>query len=43
MPDYLLTHKEQVLRENYGYYCLESILSGEEAKPFEDFQSMVRV
>jgi hypothetical protein len=43
MPLFLSTHKDQVLREKYGDYCLEAILSGEEAKPFEDFQREVRV
>ena len=43
MPNYLLTHKDREFREKYGDYCLKAILSGEEAKPFEEFQSMVRV
>jgi hypothetical protein len=43
MPSYLLTHKDRVLREKYGDYCLNAILSGEEAKPFEEFQREVRV
>jgi hypothetical protein len=43
LPNYLLTHKDQELREKYGDYCLKAILSGEEAKPFEEFQSGVRV
>jgi len=43
MPHFLATHKDQVFREKYGDYCLKAILSGEEAKPFEDYQSKVRV
>ena len=43
MPNYLLTHKDQELREKYCDYCLKAILSSEEAKPFEEFQSGVRV
>jgi len=43
MPNYLLTNKNQELREKYGSYCLKAILSGEEAKPFEEFQGEVRV
>jgi hypothetical protein len=43
MPSYLLTHKDQILIEKYGDYCLNAILSGDEAKPFEDFQREVRV
>jgi hypothetical protein len=43
MPLFLLTHKDQVLREKYEDYCLKAILSGEEAKPFEEFQRKVRV
>jgi hypothetical protein len=43
MPNYLLTHKDQELREKYVDYCLKAILSVEEAKPFEEFQSGVRV
>jgi hypothetical protein len=38
-----LTHKDQELGEKYADYCLKAILSGEEAKPFEEFQSGVRV
>jgi len=43
MPNYLLMHKDQELREKYGDYCLEAILSGEEAKPFEEYQREVIV
>jgi hypothetical protein len=43
MPNYLLTHEDQELREKYADYCLKAILSGEEAKPFEEFQGGVRV
>jgi hypothetical protein len=43
MPDYLLMHKDQEFREKSGDYCLKAILSGEEAKPFEEFQGRVRV
>jgi hypothetical protein len=43
MPNFILTHKDQVLREKYGDYCLKAILSGEESKPFEEFQCGVRV
>ncbi len=43
MPNYLLTHKDQELREKYGDYCLKAILSGEEAKPFEEFQDRRKV
>ncbi len=43
MPLFLMDHKDQVLREKYGDYCLKVILSGEEAKPFKDFQREVRV
>jgi hypothetical protein len=43
MPNLRLTHKDQELREKYADYCLKAILSGEEAKPFEEFQSRVRV
>jgi hypothetical protein len=43
MPNYLLAHKDHVLREKYGDYCLKAILSGEEAKPLEEFPREVRV
>ena len=43
MSNFLLTHKDQEVREKYGDYCLKAILSGEEAKPFEEFQGRVRV
>jgi hypothetical protein len=43
MINYLLAHKDQVLGEKYGHYCLKAILSGEEAKPFEQFHLEVRV
>jgi hypothetical protein len=43
LPLFLLTHKDQVLREKYADYCLKAILSGEEAKPFKEFQSGVIV
>jgi len=43
MPFFLLTHKDQELREKYANYCLKAILSGEDAKPFEEFQGGVRV
>ena len=43
MPNYLLTHKDQELREKYADYCLKAILSDEEAKLFEKFQGEVRV
>ncbi|MCE8426163.1 MAG: hypothetical protein J5U17_10355 [Candidatus Methanoperedens sp.] len=42
IPNYLLTHKDQELRKKYADYCLKAILSGEEAKPFEEFQSRAR-
>ncbi len=38
MPNLLSTLKEQKLREEYGDYCLDSILRGREAKPFAEFQ-----
>jgi hypothetical protein len=37
-PHFLSTLKEQRLKEEYGEYCLRSILSGEVAKPIEEFQ-----
>jgi hypothetical protein len=43
MPLFLIDHKDQILREKYGDYCLNAILSGEDAKPFEEFQREVRV
>ena len=43
MPLFLSTHKDQELREKYADYCLKAILSGEEAKPFEEFRRGVRV
>ena len=43
MSNYLLAHEDKELMEKYGDYCLKAILSGEEAKPFEEFQSEVRV
>jgi len=38
MPQFLSTRKDQKLREKYADYCLKAILTGEEAKPFEEFQ-----
>ncbi|MFA4958131.1 MAG: hypothetical protein WC556_14275 [Candidatus Methanoperedens sp.] len=43
MPLFLIDHKDQVLKEKYGDYCRGALLSGEEAKPFEEFQCEVRV
>jgi len=37
MPQFLSTRREQRVREEYGDYCLRSILRGEEARSFEEF------
>jgi hypothetical protein len=37
MPNFLSTLKKQRLKEEYGEYCIESILHGREAKPFAEF------
>jgi hypothetical protein len=42
MPQFLSTLKEQKLKEEYGEYCLDSILLGREAKPIEEFAREVR-
>jgi len=42
VPHFLSTLKEQKLKEEYGEYCLRSILCGREAKPFEEFQCGAR-
>ena len=38
MPQFLSTRKDQEFREKYADYCLKAILTGEEAKPFEEFR-----
>ncbi len=43
MPQFLSTRKEQKVKEKYGDYCLNSILRGREAKPFEEFRRGARV
>ncbi len=43
MPQFLSTRNDHKLKEKYGEYCLNSILRGRVAKPFEEFRRGVRV
>ncbi len=42
MPQFLATRNDQKLKEKYGDYCLNSILCGREAEPFEEFRRGVK-
>ncbi len=42
MPQFLSTRNDQKLKEEYGDYCLRSILRGEEARSFEEFRRGAR-
>ncbi len=42
MPQFLFNREQEKLMEEYGDYCLESILHGTVAKTFEEFRREAR-